>query len=89
MMPAPSLEYAQLVTEEVIMAEERDKPKWEFLPEPYPMTPEERAAAMAKAKAEFSAADLQRFTEVEEDIPMEQVLKELEDVHLSRAKGQE
>ncbi len=55
-------------------------------PEPYPLSPEERAAVMAKLKADFSAADLQRFTEVEEDIPMEQVIKEIEELHRSRRK---
>ena len=40
----------------------------------------ERAAAYAKAKAEFSAADLQRFTEIDEMIPMGRVLEELEEM---------
>jgi hypothetical protein len=53
----------------------------EFIPEPYPMTPEQRAAIYAKLKAEFSAADLQRFTEIDEMIPMEVVLRELEEIH--------
>ena len=43
-----------------------------------PLTPEQYAAVMAKAKAEFTAADLQKFTEEEEEgIPMEEVFKEL------------
>jgi hypothetical protein len=69
------------------MAQEKVKPKWDFLPEPYPMTPEERAAALAKVKAEFSAADLQRFTEVEDGIPMEQVIAELEEIHRKSQQG--
>jgi hypothetical protein len=63
------------------MAHEKKYQESDFLPEPYPMTPEERAAAYAKAKAEFTAADLQRFTEEDEGIPMEQVLRELEEIH--------
>src|SRR5262249_55598166 len=34
-------------------------------------------------KADFSAADLQRFTEVEQEIPLEQVIKEIEELHRS------
>jgi hypothetical protein len=52
----------------------------DFIPEPYPMTPEQRAAIYAKLKAEFSAADLQRFTEIDEMIPMEVVLREIEEI---------
>ena len=55
-----------------------EKPKHEFLPEPFPLTPEQRAAILAKAKADFTAEDLQRFTEIDEGIPMEQVIEELE-----------
>jgi hypothetical protein len=35
----------------------------------------------AKARRSFTAADLQRYTEIEEGIPMEQVLAELEAIH--------
>jgi len=51
-----------------------------FLPEPDPLSPEELAAAYAKAKAEFSAADLQRFTEIDEGIPLEKIIAELEEM---------
>jgi hypothetical protein len=51
------------------------------------MTPGQRAAALAKIKAEFSAADLQRFTEEDDGIPMEQVLKECEEIHRNLTKG--
>jgi hypothetical protein len=44
-----------------------------------PLSPEELAQAHALAKAAFSAADLQRYTEEEEGIPMEAVLQELEE----------
>ena len=46
-------------------------------------------AAYAKSKAEFSAADLQKFTETEEGVAIERVLAELEASHrkLSRKKS--
>ena len=58
----------------------------EFYPEPYPLSPEKRAEILAKLKANFTAADLQRFTEVEEGIPFEAVLKELEEIDSLRAR---
>ena len=42
-------------------------------------------AVYAKSKAEFSASDLQRFTEIEEGIPLEQLLAELEAIQRKRA----
>lgn len=44
------------------------------------LTPEELKEAYALAKATFTAEDLQRFTEVDECVPMEQVLAELEEI---------
>ena len=44
------------------------------------LTPEELKEAYALAKASFTAADLQCFTEVDEGVPMEQVLAELEEI---------
>jgi hypothetical protein len=41
-------------------------------------TPEERAAVEAKYKAEFTAADLQKYTEEDEVVPFEDVIRELE-----------
>jgi hypothetical protein len=35
----------------------------------------------ARARAAFTAADLQKYTEIEEGIPMEQVLAELDKVN--------
>jgi hypothetical protein len=35
----------------------------------------------AKVKKAFTAADLQKYTEIEEGIPMEQVLAELDAIH--------
>jgi len=45
-----------------------------------PLTAEQIADLVAKAKAAFSAADLQKYTELEEGIPFEQVIKELEEI---------
>ncbi len=41
-------------------------------------TPEERAAVEAKYKVEFTAADLQKYTEEDELVPFEEVIRELE-----------
>ena len=35
----------------------------------------------AKARAEFSAADLQKYTEDEPMVPADELLKDLEDIH--------
>jgi hypothetical protein len=43
------------------------------------LSPEELAQVYALAKAAFTAEDLQRFTEVDEGIPMELLLQELEE----------
>jgi hypothetical protein len=50
------------------------------LPEFRELTPEELAEAYKLARAAFTAEDLQRYTEVDEGIPMEDVLAELEEV---------
>ena len=44
------------------------------------LTPEELKEAYALARAAFTAEDLQRFTEICEDIPAEQVLAEMEEL---------
>jgi hypothetical protein len=43
----------------------------------------------AQARREFTAADLQKFTEMDAGIPMEQMLKELEDIHRQETKKKE
>ncbi len=48
-------------------------------PELRELSPEELREAYALAKAAFTAEDLQRYTEVEEGVLMEDVLKELEE----------
>jgi hypothetical protein len=38
-------------------------------------------AIYAKSRAEFSAADLQRFTVLEKGVPLENVIAEMEKIH--------
>jgi hypothetical protein len=47
-----------------------------------PKTKEEKRlqAIYAQSREEFSAADLQKFTEIEEGIPLEEVIAEMEEV---------
>jgi hypothetical protein len=40
----------------------------------------------AKARAEFTAADLQRYTEIEPMVPMERVLSEMERIHRQESR---
>ena len=42
----------------------------------------------AKARAEFTAADLQKYTEIEPTVPMEQVLAEMAKVHEEETRKQ-
>jgi len=48
-------------------------------PEYRELTPEELAEAYRLAREAFTAADLQRYTELDEGIPAEEVLRELEE----------
>jgi hypothetical protein len=43
-------------------------------------------ALYAKMRREFTAADLQKYTEVEEGIPAEQVIAEMEAIHRKYAR---
>ncbi len=43
--------------------------------------PQSVRAVYARIKREFSAADLQKYTVIEEGIPAEQVLAEMEAIH--------
>jgi hypothetical protein len=47
-------------------------------PEPRNLSPEELKQAYALARAAFTAEDLQRYTELDEGVPAEEVLRELE-----------
>ncbi len=50
-----------------------------IFPEPRELTPEELREAYALARAAFTAEDLQRYTELDEGIPVEEVLAEMEE----------
>jgi hypothetical protein len=61
----------------IIRVEElKDYP--DFKPAFREMSPEELKEAYALARAAFTAADLQRYTEIDPGIPFEEVLAELE-----------
>jgi hypothetical protein len=51
----------------------------DIFPEIRELSPEEIAEALALSRASFTAEDLQRFTELDEGTPMEDLLKELEE----------
>jgi hypothetical protein len=48
-------------------------------PQPWKLAPEELAEAYRLARDAFTAADLQKYTELDEGIPAEEVLRELEE----------
>ena len=48
-------------------------------PEIWDLTPEELKEAYRLARESFTAADLQKYTELDEGIPFEEVLAELEE----------
>ncbi len=43
--------------------------------------PRNLRAIYAQLRREFTAADLQKFTEIDEGIPIEQVIAEMEEIH--------
>lgn len=53
------------------------------------LTPEELKEAYALAKATFTAEDLQRYTELDEGVPAEEVLAELEEILKQSGKKSE
>jgi hypothetical protein len=53
-------------------------------PETRELSPAELAEAHALAKAAFTAKDLQRYTEVDEGVPLEEFLAQLEEIMRSR-----
>ena len=57
------------------------------VPAPRELTPEELKEADALARAAFTAEDLQRFTEICEDVPAEQVLAKLEEIQRKINQG--
>jgi hypothetical protein len=54
----------------------------ENFPEFREFTPEETKEALALAKAAFTAADLQRYTELDEGFPVEEVIAEMEETQM-------
>jgi hypothetical protein len=56
-------------------------------PESRDLTPEEIKEAYALARAAFTAEDLQRYTEVLEGVPAEDVLRELEEAQKQYEQG--
>jgi len=50
------------------------KVRWE------PLSPEEEKEALALARAAFTAEDLQKYTELDEGVPADEVIAELEEV---------
>jgi hypothetical protein len=55
----------------------QDAKKWPDLP---PFSPDQLKEAYALARAAFTADDLQKFTEIDEGVPMVVFLARLEDV---------
>ncbi len=51
------------------------------------LTPEELAQAYALARDAFTAEDLQRYTEEEEGVPMEDLVRELEALQRQADQG--
>jgi len=56
-------------------------------PEFRELSPEELKEAYALARASFTAADLQRYTEVEEGVPAEEVLAQMEEFQKRADQG--
>ena len=52
-----------------------------------PMSPQEVAEALALAKAVFTADDLQRYTEELDGVPMEDTLREMEEIQRCAKQG--
>ena len=50
------------------------------IPQTRELTPEELKKAYALAREAFTADDLQRYTEVEEGVPADEVLAEMEEM---------
>ena len=54
---------------------------------PNHLSPDERAELYARIKADFDVEQMQRMINGEEGIPMEEVLKELEEIHRQSKQG--
>jgi hypothetical protein len=62
----------------ILRPEEALASNWAAGPWPENLSPEELKEVYALLRAAFTAQDLQRFTEIEEDIPIDEVLAEME-----------
>jgi hypothetical protein len=69
-----------LAAENILMKIQRLEDVTSLPPFPENPTPEELKEAYALARAAFTAADLQKFTEIHEDVPFEQVIAEMEEL---------
>jgi hypothetical protein len=49
--------------------------------QPSPPEDKELQALYAKMRQQFTAADLQKYTEIEPGIPLENVIAEMEEIH--------
>ena len=56
-------------------------------PEPRELSPEEMKEVYALARAAFTAADLQRYTELDEGVPSDEILAEMEEVQKQADQG--
>jgi len=56
-------------------------------PEPRELSPEEMKEVYALARAAFTAADLQRYTELDEGVPADEILAEMEEVQKQADQG--
>jgi hypothetical protein len=57
------------------------------IPEPRELSPEELKEAYALAKAAFTAEDLQKYTELDEGVPLEELLAEMETIQKQADQG--
>jgi hypothetical protein len=57
------------------------KRKSEKPQQPPPQDEKELQALYAKMRQQFTAADLQKYTEIEPGIPLEDVIAEMEEIH--------
>jgi hypothetical protein len=57
------------------------------IPEPRDLSPEELKEAYALAKAAFTAEDLQKYTELDDGVPLEEMLAEMEAIQNQADQG--
>lgn len=71
------------------MAKRKRDQKSETKQQPPPQGDIELQALYAKMRRQFTAADLQKYTEIEPGIPLEDVIAEMEEIHrqVSQSKG--